>query len=588
MYKYLKLFFPFICLLIFCVVFYTGLAAGIDRALHDGVFMSQRPAVDNIIIVGIDERSINEIGSWPWPRFFMAEAIERLTENNAAAIGVAVLYESIGSVPEYDERLVEAAQGTDRLVMGGIGVFNPFQTDDTLLEVDYYILPFVPLEQESIQGFLNMMPDEADGVMRHALTAMRFGDITIHSFPLEVYRVFRRSMGQDPGELPALNTQGQFPIRYVGGPGHFLAVSLWGVINDHYPVAMFNNAIVLIGTYVVGIGEMHFTTPMERQTATHGVEIYANIIQNFLEGVFVSDAPAWMGWAIVSGVGLLTLLFYGLLKPSVTLGLILVLMLALPGGAWLAYTQGYLIVPIGAAWVYLPVSYALYVLAAALSEQHERQRIRGLFGRFVAPEVVNGIIAGEVEIQLGGVVKEITALFVDIRGFTAFSESNPPEKVVDMINRYLALTSTAIRTHQGTIDKFIGDATMALFNAPGNVPEHALCAVRAAWMMKEGSTALREQILQDYGVDLQFGIGINTGNAVVGNMGSDFRMDYTAIGDAINTAARLESNALAGQIIISAETYEKVKKYVDVTDLGVLQLKNKKVGVQVYNVENVR
>ena len=589
MYKHLRLGLPLLCLLIVCALFYMDLTAGLDRALYDRVLMAERPALDNIIIVGIDERSINEIGTWPWPRYFMAEAIERLTENNAAVIGVTVRYEIKGNVPAYDNRLVEAAQGTDRLVLGSVGIMNPLQADNTLIELNDYLLPFDALARASTQGFLNMKPDEADGVMRHALTAMRFGDITVHSFPLAVYRVFRRVMGQTPGYIPPLDARGQFPIRYAGGPGHFRALSFWGVINELYPSALFHNAIVLIGVNTEGVGgELLFTTPMERRAATHGVEVYANIIQNLLEKVFITDAPMWVGWLVLLGTGLLTLLVYGFLKPYVALGLILLCAAALPGMAWLVFTHNFMLIPIGAAWVYLPVSYALYVLAVALSAQQERQHIRHLFGRFVAPEVVHEIITGGVEIQLGGTVKEVTALFVDIRGFTAFSESNPPKQVVEMVNKYLALTSTAIQAHHGTIDKFIGDATMALFNAPGSVPDHALCAVRAAWMMKQNAEALRKEIKQDYGVDFHFGIGINTGNAVVGNMGSDFRMDYTAIGDAINTAARLESNATEGQIIISAETYEKVKNYVDVTDLGVLQLRNKKVGVQAYSVDNMR
>jgi adenylate cyclase len=178
-------------------------------------------------------------------------------------------------------------------------------------------------------------------------------------------------------------------------------------------------------------------------------------------------------------------------------------------------------------------------------------------------------------------------MFVDIRGFTAFSETNKAEKVVSMVNRYLALTSRAIQEQGGTIDKYIGDATMALFNAPNDLPDHAMRAVRAAWAMKQGSITLREEILRDYGVDMQFGIGINTGLAVVGNMGSEFRMDYTAIGDTVNTAARLESNAQKGQVVLSDATYQYVKGQVQVTDMGLLNVKNKQVGIQIYSLDNV-
>jgi adenylate cyclase len=256
-------------------------------------------------------------------------------------------------------------------------------------------------------------------------------------------------------------------------------------------------------------------------------------------------------------------------------------------GVKLAYDRLDLIIKAGDGIVFLILCFFGNLALGMLAAQQEKAHIHGLFGRFVAPEVVNELVSGGVDLQLGGIEKEITVLFVDIRGFTAFSETNPPEKVVNMVNRYLALTSRSIQEQGGTIDKYIGDATMAVFNAPNDVPEHALKAVRAAWAMKEGSAALQNEILEEYGVDLLFGIGINTGTAIVGNMGSDFRMDYTAIGDTVNTAARLEANAEKGKIIISDTTYQMVKDHVDVTDMGVLNVKNKQIGIQIYSVNGV-
>jgi adenylate cyclase len=201
--------------------------------------------------------------------------------------------------------------------------------------------------------------------------------------------------------------------------------------------------------------------------------------------------------------------------------------------------------------------------------------------------VVREIVAGNVQVQLGGIEKVISLLFVDIRGFTAFSETNSPENVVSMVNRFLSLTSRSIQENGGTIDKYIGDATMGIFNAPNDLPNHALCAVRAAWDMKQGAVALRQEILRDYGVDLQFGIGINTGTAVVGNMGSESRMEYTAIGDTVNTAARIESRAGKGQALLSDATYQLIKNAVFAVELGVINVKNKAAGVRVHSLEFV-
>ena len=588
MYRILKIVIPLVLFVVFALVQHAELIPAIDNIIHDNVIVTPRPAANNIVIVGIDTRSLDEIGTWPWPRLFMAEAIRQLTEMDAAVIGINVLYDTLGAFPEYDEALVLAAQGTDRLVLGAEGILDVFYDGMGLLEIEYYRMPFDQLANEVTVGFLNAIQDD-DGVMRRSLTSMRYGDITVHSFPFEVYRAYRRAMGQNvaANEIP-LDANGQIPIRYVGGPGSFTAVSLWGVINEFYSPAMFRDAIVLIGPYAHGIGGGNFPTPMDLSVTTFGVEMYANVIQNFLEGVFIVDAPWWLNLAILAFSGAVVALLFHWLKPLSALVITVLLTVALLTGARLMYDNAYMLIRVGDTIVFLLFCYLANLTLGILSTQYEKQHIRGLFSRFVAPEVVEEIISGGVEVQLGGVVKEITALFVDIRGFTAFSEAHPPEEVVDIINRYLGLTSLSIQKNNGTIDKFIGDATMALFNAPNNVPDHALCAVRAAWAMRQGAGALREEILKEYGVDLQFGIGINTGTAVVGNMGSDFRMDYTAIGDTINTAARLEGNAEKGQIIISDATYQRVKQHVSVTELGVINVKNKKVGILIYNVTEVR
>jgi len=227
------------------------------------------------------------------------------------------------------------------------------------------------------------------------------------------------------------------------------------------------------------------------------------------------------------------------------------------------------------------------ITESVMLERAEKERIRGVFARFVSPEIVEELVEGKIELELGGSMRDITVLFVDIRGFTALSEISPPENVVKMVNRYLGLTSASIQNNGGMIDKYIGDATMAIFNAPNTLKNHPLCACKAALAMKNGATKIHTEILAEFGVDLQFGIGINTGNAVIGNMGCDFRMDYTAIGDTVNTAARLEKNSSKGQIIISDATYQQVKDYVKVTDLGILNVKNKQVGIHIYSLDGM-
>jgi len=583
MYKKLKILMPIVLLILFSLIQFFDVIPVLDNLLHDSFLASPGTPSEDIIIVGLDDRSINEIGTWPWPRFFVADAIEKLADMNAAAIGVNILYIDYGANHEYDMALVEAASKTDRLVLAAQAYFM----DTIEFIADDYLVPFDELYEVTQTGFINVHQD-ADGVLRRTLTSVRFGDIMVHSLPLETYRTYCRVMGIpfNIDDIP-LDDMGSFPITYTGRPHSYRTVSLWGVINDEYNPELFRDKIVLIGPFAQGIGERGFQTSLDRRTYTYSVEINANIIQNMLEGNFKQNAQWWQNLLVLVFLGLVIIFFQHKLKPVpsviLTVGLIGMTLL----GMRFAYDRLDLIIKVGDSIVFLILCFLGNLAISILAAQHEKNHIHGLFGRFVAPEVVNELVSGGVELQLGGIEKEVTVLFVDIRGFTAFSEINPPEKVVSMVNRYLALTSRSIQEQNGTIDKYMGDATMAVFNAPNNVPDHALKAVRAAWSMKIGSAELQDEIFRDYGVELQFGIGINTGPAIVGNMGSDFRMEYTAIGDTVNTAARLEANADKGEIIISDATYQLVKDYINVTDMGVLNVKNKQIGIQIYCIDGL-
>ncbi|MGN0691952.1 MAG: adenylate/guanylate cyclase domain-containing protein, partial [Oscillospiraceae bacterium] len=210
------------------------------------------------------------------------------------------------------------------------------------------------------------------------------------------------------------------------------------------------------------------------------------------------------------------------------------------------------------------------------------------FKKYVAPQVVEEIAKkGGYHIRLGGENRNIAVLFVDIRGFTPMSESLEPEQVVDILNSYLNLTTNSIFANGGTLDKFIGDATMAVFNAPFDLDDYVYRAVKTAWDIVSGGNAIESKFLERYGKSVSFGVGVNCGPAVVGNIGCDFRMDYTAIGDTVNTAARLEANAKRGQVLISESVYEQVKDRVTVEPIGEIPLKGKSKGVFVYSLTGI-
>ena len=211
------------------------------------------------------------------------------------------------------------------------------------------------------------------------------------------------------------------------------------------------------------------------------------------------------------------------------------------------------------------------------------------FKRYVAPEIVSEILRqGPEALELGGRLTDVAVLFVDIRGFTTMSESLSPPEVVEILNRYLDLTSRCIMQNGGTLDKFIGDATMAFWGAPLPQEDYIYRAVRAALDMVEGAKALSAELQTRYGRSVDFGVGVHCGKAVVGNVGARTRMDYTAIGDTVNTASRLESNAPAGTVYISRAVADALEGRIRATSLGdTIRLKGKTEGFEVLRLDGL-
>ena len=219
-------------------------------------------------------------------------------------------------------------------------------------------------------------------------------------------------------------------------------------------------------------------------------------------------------------------------------------------------------------------------------EEHEKQRIRELFQRYVAPTVVERLIEGIEQVALGGKRQVVTILFADIRGFTSFSETRMPEELIEILNRHLSLAAQAVLEQEGTLDKFMGDAVMALFNAPLPQPDHTLRAARAALTMKQAIAAYHREL--DSEARLSFGVGINVGEAVVGNVGTAELMNYTAIGDSVNLAKGLQENAEAGQILLSQSAYDAVRKHVRVRALEPIKVKGRSSTVSVYELVRLK
>jgi adenylate cyclase len=210
--------------------------------------------------------------------------------------------------------------------------------------------------------------------------------------------------------------------------------------------------------------------------------------------------------------------------------------------------------------------------------------LRDLFSRYLAPPLVEQLLNSPDTVKLGGSRTDITVLFADIRGYSGLSERSEPEQVVEIINRYLELATSEIFAEFGTLDKFLGDGVMALFGAPLPLPNAELAAVRAAFAMRSRLDELREES----GARVSFGVGLNSGEAIVGNVGTTQLMSYTAIGDAVNVAARLMAEARAGEILLSQSTLEKITGHVEVEELGSLYVKGRANPVPTYKLLRLR
>ena len=578
------------------IIFYFGTAGFWDMGILDR--LNQRTSVTNkrIYIIGIDDRTLEQYGPVnTWSRDIPAQLVELLNndlEARPAVIGFDVIY-SEKTDEEGDSHFADACKEAGNVVAAlsfsfkemperdkkGNMAYNPYY-------VDYVIEPYEELKDSVICGYANTAVDH-DGFVRQAMAYLDHEGERIYSLSSQIYKNYQESQGKE-AVFPAVYGRGnRYYFSYSGKPGGYNVVSMADVLNGTVDPRLFQDAIVLVGAYAVGMQDS-YSTAISHNSQMYGVEIHANIIDALLKGktqLPVSPFLYATVSALLCGIFFVVIRRAKIIPVSVGTGVLVILDVLF---ARFMYEQG-ILVPVVLVPAVLILLYGERVIEGYLAEILRRRRVVNVFKQYVAPQIVEKISKDtDFELVLGGENRQIAVLFVDIRGFTTMSESLRPEEVVEILNEYLSLTTKSIFDNGGTLDKFVGDATMAVFNAPFALDDYIFKAVCTAWDMKAGADAIAEKFEKRFGKSVAFGIGINCGEAVVGNIGCEFRMDYTAIGDTVNTAARLESNAERGQILISEAVYEAVKDRVEVTPVGEMPLKGKSKGVFVYQVDEVR
>lgn len=587
--------FSFVLAVVTFMIARFSLLDSADHFLMDQMFQRGSTPDMPIHIIAIDEATLAELGQYTdWGRGVYAELLDKLCteEYSPAVVAFDILFTSEKDAAG-DAAFVEACKRAGNVLVGTnlefkeVMVEKDGKKDLDRAHVERVVYPYDALLPYVKLGFANSEEYFSDNYMRTLMTTLDIGNGQhMDSFALAIYRAYNESQGRETEDY-SLRNHNKFFFTYTGAPGDYHIVPMIEVLNGTRNVAEFDGEIVMVGAYATGFMDNVYV-PSARGEKMYGVESHANIVEALAEEKLQSEVDklllAVLYAVIAFGISYLVA-GMSLLIGGITAAAALVLQVTACVGL---YHNGWYmtLLPLPIMFV---LAYVYAIIMHYLAAHMDKKRISDAFKKYVAPQVVEEVAKqGNYELKLGGQKKDIAVLFVDIRGFTPMSESLQPEQVVEILNEYLALTTGAIFKNGGTLDKFIGDATMAVFNSPFDLDDYVYRAVCTAWDIAAGSKKIEQMFIERFGKTVSYGIGVNCGEAVIGNIGCDFRMDYTAIGDTVNTAARLESNAKSGQILISEYVYERVKDRVEVNEIGEIPLKGKSKGVMVYEVLEVK
>lgn len=521
----------------------------------------------DIVIIDIDEASLARMqpvaGSWPWPRATHAELLTGLARQQPRAIVFDLLFSDADRFrPESDAAFIEALRSTPNVYLpmltlegdtrAGLkladlpGTLGLQPTADADPEARALLLPPTAIPPELWRtGVINYFED-ADGIGRRYPIAQTVGGWRIPSLPARVV-----------ADLGVAVQGDTLLLDWRGGRGfkHIAYVDLFEDFSRRQPqraVDEFTNKIVIIGTAAPGLKDLR-ATPMG--SLYPGVEILATAIDNLKNGRGMQRISSHATLAItLLLLAALWALFAAQLHVVAIAALLAAASAALAfSAAWLL-AQGWLlaiVTPLIFVWLF----YLVAAVQGFLQERATRRHAVQLFGRFLNPNVVTRIVdQGETIESLSGQTKQISVLFSDIRGFTTLSETHPAQEVVKLLNRYFSLQVAVVFKHGGTLDKFIGDCIMAFWGAPLEDAEHAKHAVACALEMEQVLLDFKRELGRD-GESFDVGIGIHSGSAVVGFIGAEQKLDYTAIGDTVNLASRIEGLTKdKARILVSSDT----------------------------------
>jgi adenylate cyclase len=598
-----------------------------------------------VVIVDLDEASQKEMGQWPWPRTVLADLITRIAELGAVTIGFDIVFPEpdrmspsvaeksfrgidaetrakLDGLPSNDDVFADAIRHTHVVVgQAGSATATPRTEAEKVLQTGFAVRgpdprPFLvtfpgllrnvpPIEQAAAGRGLFSINPERDGIIRRVPVVMQAQGMLVPSLTMEMLRVVTgagailvrtdqagvRAVAVPGLEVPT-DLNGQFWVHFnKHDPARY--VSAADVLHGRTPADRLRGRLVLIGTSAIGLLDVK-TTPVE--PTMPGVEIHAQILESVLTKSLLVRPNYAIGAEIVAALvfGLAIVIAAPMLPASIVVALGALLIAGLVGMSWYFFFAQNLLIdftyPLLSCWlIYLVLTFVNY-----FREQRQRQQIRSAFGFYLSPQLVEQLAKSPDRLVLGGEERRMTVLFSDVRGFTSISEhyKDDPQGLTHLMNRFLTPMTNAIIERKGTIDKYIGDAIMAFWNAPVDDHDHEANACDAALEMLARAEALNVELKREADANggvympLRVGIGLNTGPCVVGNMGSDFRFNYSVLGDTVNVASRLESRTKDYRlaVVIGSRTAEGAKSKFTTMEIDMIQVKGKTQPEAVFTV----
>jgi len=641
---------------VFCLLLLVGLAAlrvADPRPIEElrvrtfdtfQVIDPRKKIARPVRIVDLDEKSLAKYGQWPWPRTRVADMVNELTKLGAVAIGFDIMFfepdrmspgaiastlrdlddvtrDKLRELPSNDQVLAEAIQ-KNRVVLGETGL--PARVPDldktlpvtplamlggepqSLLVTFPGLLRNIRTLEQSAAGFgVLTIKTEHDGIVRRVPLIMQTQGITMPSLSFEVLRIASKtdtvlvkmdkagvkSVGVRGFDVPT-DRNGQLFVHFAPRDP-LIYVSAADLLDGLVSKDEIAGHIVLIGTSAVGLQDVK-TTPLD--PVMPGVEIHAQILESILTKRVLAE-PAWGIGAELIVTMLLGLIIIGvapLFSPIVLTLFGTAIVAVLAGTSWYFYASQRLLIDATYPLISSVAIYLTLVFSSYFREQSQRRQIRSAFSQYLSPALVAQLAQSPEKLVLGGEQRTMTFMFSDMRGFTTISEfyKSDPQGLTGLMNRFLTPLTNAILRRKGTIDKYMGDAIVAFWNAPLDDPDHSVNAVEAAIDMigeieQLNKTRADEAIAAGVPVlPLNIGVGLNTGEAVVGNMGSDLRFDYSVFGDSVNLASRLEgqSKNYGFPIIAGSATAMAVKDKYAILEIDFIMVKGKKDPEVIYAI----